>query len=101
MWSPRTILVLLGVTGALIAVLVHQKRLNDSEAMPLFVWALWLVAVGGTIIRTFRGRLSNALQAALIWAVIVLALVAGYTYRFEFADAANRIREMLAPRPIT
>jgi predicted aspartyl protease len=75
MWSPRTILVLLGVTGALIAVMVHRKRLDDSEAMPLFVWVVWLVVIAGTIIRTFRSRLSNALQAALVWAVIVLALV--------------------------
>ena len=51
----------------------------------------------GWILRAFRGRVSKALEAIAAWLMITVALVAGYTYRFELADIANRVLGSLAP----
>jgi hypothetical protein len=79
------------------ASLAYLKGLNDSELMLLVVWTVWLTVIGAAIIRTFRGRLSDALQAALVWAMVALVLVAAYTYRSELSDIGNRILEKLVP----
>jgi aspartyl protease family protein len=55
------------------------------------------VFVGGLVLITFRHRLSKALEAALFWAVIVLLLVVGYSYRFELRDVADRVIAELMP----
>jgi predicted aspartyl protease len=97
MRHPGRWLLLLGAVGALIVILAYQRGFNDGELMPLVVWTVWLTVVGAAIIRTFRGRLSDALQAALVWVVVALVLVAAYTYRFELSNIGNRIFEKLVP----
>jgi aspartyl protease family protein len=49
------------------------------------------------VLALFRQRLSQALEAALIWAVIAVLLAVGYTYRFELRDIANRVLAELVP----
>lgn len=56
-----------------------------------------VVFVGGLVLVTFREPLSKALEALVFWAVIVLLLVVGYTYRFELRDAADRVVAELMP----
>jgi aspartyl protease family protein len=44
-----------------------------------------------------RGRVSQALEAVLIWLVIVLLLAIGYTYRFELREVSDRVLAELVP----
>lgn len=55
------------------------------------------IFVGGLVLIMFRHRLSKALEAALFWAVILLLLVVGYSYRFELRDVADRVIAELMP----
>ena len=45
----------------------------------------------------FRERLTQALEAAVVWVVIALLLLLGYTYRFELQDVADRVLTELVP----
>jgi aspartyl protease family protein len=56
-----------------------------------------VVFVGGLVLVLFRERFSKALEAMLFWAVVGLLLVVGYTYRFELADASDRVIAELMP----
>jgi aspartyl protease family protein len=56
-----------------------------------------VVFAGGLVLTLFRERLSQALEAALFWAVIGLLLMIGYTYRFELREAADRVIAEIAP----
>lgn len=55
------------------------------------------VFAGGLVLTLFRKRLSKALEALAFWAVIGLLLVVGYTYRFELADAGDRVIAQMMP----
>ena len=56
-----------------------------------------VVFVGGLVLALFRERLSQALEAAMFWAVVGLLLVVGYTYRFELRTAGDRVLAELVP----
>lgn len=60
-----------------------------------------LLAVGvfvfGSVLHHFRGRLPAALEAAVFWLAAMVVLVAGYTYRFDLADMANRVVGSVIP----
>jgi len=45
----------------------------------------------------YRQRFSHALQSVLIWAVIVLLIALGYTYRFELRDVGERVLAEFVP----
>jgi aspartyl protease family protein len=45
----------------------------------------------------FRERFAQALTAALLWVVLALILVIGYSYRFELRDVADRVMAELMP----
>ena len=45
----------------------------------------------------FRGRIVKALAAALLWIVLALALVVGYSYRYELHGVADRVMAELVP----
>ena len=54
-----------------------------------------VVFVGGLVL--FRDRLSQALEAAMFWAMVGLLLAIGYTSRFELHTAADRVLAELIP----
>jgi aspartyl protease family protein len=56
-----------------------------------------IVLVGGVVLSLFRDRFSQAIEAALIWVVVALLLVLGYTYRFELRDVGDRVMAELMP----
>jgi aspartyl protease family protein len=56
-----------------------------------------VVCAGGLVLVRFREKLSQALEAALFWAVVSLLLVVGYTYRFELREATDRVIAELMP----
>jgi aspartyl protease family protein len=47
--------------------------------------------------RLFRDRFADAIQSILLWVIIALILVAGYSYRNELRDLSDRIMAELIP----
>jgi aspartyl protease family protein len=67
----------------------------DTSSVETKIMALALGAVVAFLL--FRQRFSNALQSAVIWALIALVLVLAYTYRFELRDVSDRVLAELIP----
>jgi aspartyl protease family protein len=61
-----------------------------------------LIFVGSIVLALFRDRFSEAVTAALVWVVIALVLVVGYTYRADLREVAERVLAELVPgRPVS
>ena len=56
-----------------------------------------LVLVGSAVLSFFREGFAQALESALLWVVVALLLVLGYTYRFELRDVGDRVMAELMP----
>ncbi len=69
-------------------------RLDDSS---IETKIMALALAGMIALALFRQRFSHALQSAVVWALIALVLVLGYTYRFELRDVADRVLAELVP----
>lgn len=88
-----------------IAVLVLVLRQNeaalaelahlDTSSLETKIMALALVGMIALVL--FRQRFSHALESILIWVVVVLLLLLGYTYRFELHDVGERVLAELIP----
>src|SRR5262249_38272539 len=50
-----------------------------------------------SVMTLFRDRFSQAVESALLWVVVALALVLAYTYRFELREVSDRVLAELAP----
>lgn len=91
---------LLGALAGL-ALLVARRPgetgLSDGDIASLLVKLGFIALLSGVVLTLFRDRFAQAVQWALIWAVIGLMLVAGYTYRFELKDAGERVMAELVP----
>jgi aspartyl protease family protein len=105
MISVRQRLLWFLLAGLLIALFVLIARHGEGTVGPLssgdfgslaYKVAL-LVFVGATALIMFRERLAQALTAALLWVVLALILVVGYSYRFELRDVADRVMAELVP----
>jgi aspartyl protease family protein len=72
-------------------------RLSSEDFASLIVKIGALVLIGGAVLAVFRDRFSHALESALIWVVIGLLLVLGYTYRFDLRDIGDRVLAELMP----
>jgi aspartyl protease family protein len=98
--AAKTI-VLLGLIGALIALVARHggdvAGLDDGRLVSLVYQIGFLVLVGAGLLRIFHNRLGEAIQAALLWVVVAMVLVAAYAYRFELRDARDRIMAELVP----
>ena len=93
------------LAGLVIALLILTTRGGDGSVGPLssaqfgslaYTLAL-LVFVGSAVVAMFRGRLMQAITAALVWVVVALALVVGYSYRFELRGVGERVMAELIP----
>jgi aspartyl protease family protein len=56
-----------------------------------------LVFLAGAVVMLFRERFTQAITAALLWVVVGLLLVVGYSYRFELNGVADRVLAELIP----
>ena len=91
--------------GLLIALLILIAKHGEGTVGPLstqdfgsLVYKLAiLVFLAGAVMTLFRERFAQALTAALLWVVVGLVLVIGYTYRFELHDVADRVLAELMP----
>jgi aspartyl protease family protein len=95
-------ILLIGVTLVLVvAAIRHQGSalagISEDDIGSLLVKIVWLVLVGAAVMAMFRDRFSQAIEAALIWVVVGLVLVLGYTYRFELRDVGERVLAQLLP----
>ena len=94
-------IVLALVLAVLVMLARHTEGLTGALAsgeMASLVYKIGLVVlVGGAVLAMFRQNFSQALTQAMIWVVIGLALVLGYTYRFELYDVGDRVMAELMP----
>jgi len=100
----RRLFLLLLLLGLLLALVVLAARnhggagtMDDQDIASLIVKIGALVLVGGAVLTMFRSNFSKSLEYLLIWVVIGLALVLGYTYRFDLKDIGNRVMAELMP----
>jgi len=56
-----------------------------------------LVFLGAAVLTMFRERFTQTITAALLWVVVGLVLVIGYSYRFELGNVADRVMAELIP----
>ena len=75
----------------LFAVIAHQSgvasgRMDFSSLAVMIGLAVFIAA----LLMLLRERLSRAVERALIWGLIALVAVIGYTYRLELHGVANR-----------
>lgn len=101
----RRLILWLFVLGLLLSLGVMASREEDGmigalsiqDVASLIVQIGVLALVGGAILTMFRGRFSQALGYLLVWVMIGLALVLGYTYRFELKDISDHVMAELTP----
>jgi aspartyl protease family protein len=72
-------------------------KLSGRDFSSLAYKIALLVFVAGTVLTLFRERFAQAITAALLWVVVGLLLVVGYSYRFELHDIADRVLAELVP----
>jgi aspartyl protease family protein len=101
----RQRLLLLVLVGLAVAILIALANGDGGTIGPLssrdfssltYKLAL-LVFVAGTVLMLFRERFTQAITAALLWVVVGLVLVAGYSFRFELHAIADRVLAELVP----
>jgi aspartyl protease family protein len=103
--SVRQFLSLVALVGLAVAIMIALANGDGGAIGPLtagdfsslsYKLAL-LVFVAGTVLVVFRERFAQAVTAALLWVVVGLVLVAGYSFRFELHQVADRILAELVP----
>jgi aspartyl protease family protein len=93
---------LLGL-GGVVAVIVAGKNggsiggLAPGDSASLLMNVAWLALIGGAVIALFRDHIMRAIEALVLWVIIGLILMLGYTYRFQLQDAANQMMAELVP----
>jgi aspartyl protease family protein len=99
----RLLLILLTVlTVAVLALALRQNEAALAELAYLDITAhgvqiVALVLVGMIALALYRRRFSDVLESALLWIVVALLLVLGYTYRFELRDVSEQVLAEFIP----
>jgi aspartyl protease family protein len=95
----RFLWLLLGIlTLGLFALIARQDgSLTELDLSSLAVKLVAIIFVGALVLALFRERFSHALESALVWVVIALLLVVGYSYRFELREVSDRVMAELFP----
>ena len=91
--------------GVLITILMIIAQHGEGHIGPLSVddfgslsyKLLILVFLASAALTLFRERFTQALTAALLWVVVGLVLVIGYSYRYELSGVADRVVAELVP----
>jgi aspartyl protease family protein len=68
---------------------------SDSVGETLYL-AVWGVVLAAGILAS-RHRMGDMVRSLGLWVLVILALVAGYQYRYELQDFASRITAGLIP----
>jgi aspartyl protease family protein len=105
MTSVRQRLMWVLLIGLLIAVLVLIAQHGQGTVGPLstgdfgslaYQLAL-LIFLAAAVSTLFRERFAQAIISAVLWVVVGLLLVIGYSYRYELSDVADRVLAELVP----
>ncbi len=102
MRSPIFWLLLVGLGLAAIVLIARHDAgtvgpLTTDDFASLAVKIALLVFLGSSALVVFRESIGKALQIALVWVVIGLALALGYTYRFELRGVYDRVMAEMVP----
>lgn len=98
----RSLVVILVIIAAAVALLAYNDSSGSTFGIENYSFGnlIWLgivgAVVGAGLLRSGQplGSLARNLGT---WAVIVLALIAGYQYRYELQDVASRVTAGLVP----
>ncbi len=95
-------LLLVGLSIALLILIARHGEgtvgsLSTGKFSSLIYKILLLVFFAGSVMTLFRERFTQAALAALLWVVVGLLLVGGYSYRFELHDIVDRVLAELDP----
>jgi aspartyl protease family protein len=91
--------------GILIAILVLIAQHGQGTVGPLssgdfgslaYQLAL-LIFLAAAVLTLFRERFAQAIISAVLWVVVGLLLVIGYSYRYELRDVGDRVLAELIP----
>jgi aspartyl protease family protein len=87
---------------ALVVLIAHHDEgtvgpFSTGDFASLSYRLVLLVFIASAVVVMFRGRFTQALSAALLWIAIGLALLVGYTYRFELREVADRVMAEVIP----
>jgi aspartyl protease family protein len=100
--QPLLLFLLAALAIAFFVLVTHHDEgmigsLSTGEFASLSYRLVLLVFLGSVLAVIFRGRLTQAIKAALFWIAIALALLVGYTYRFELRRVADRVMAEVVP----
>jgi aspartyl protease family protein len=96
MWLLIPLAVVGGIALALHALFPDALRLEHNR-MALVYYLVWIVVIGSAILMTFRQRWSQAIRYGIVWALILLAVVAGYAYRSDVRLVALQVAAAIVP----
>ena len=91
--------------GLLIAVLVLIAQHGQGTVGPLstndfgslaYQLAI-LIFLAAAVLTMFRERFTQAIVYAVLWVIVALVLVIGYSYRYDLGDVADRVMAELVP----
>jgi aspartyl protease family protein len=100
LWISLLILLIVTVTlvalhGGYDGVAGSSFRFPDVSSAMLDVGII--IFITGMLLTAFRWRLSEALEAAMLWLVVVAFVLVGYTYRTEVREVAERVLAQIMP----
>jgi aspartyl protease family protein len=100
--QPLFLFLLAVLAIACIVLVMHHDEgmigsLTTGDFASLSYRLVLLIFLGSAVIVMFRGRLSQAVKAALLWIAFGMALLVGYTYRFELRGVADRVMAEVVP----
>ena len=95
-------LLLIGILIAILVLIAQYGRgtvgpLSTEDFGSLAYKILLLVFLATVLLTMFRERFTQAITAALLWVVVGLLLVVGYSYRYELSEIADRVLGELIP----
>ncbi|HEX3937393.1 MAG TPA: TIGR02281 family clan AA aspartic protease [Xanthobacteraceae bacterium] len=93
---------LIGIVIAILVIIAENGQgtvgpLSTGEFGSLAYKIALLVFLTAAVATMFRERFTQALTAALLWVVVGLLLVIGYSYRYEINAVADRVMAELVP----
>ena len=102
MRQPLLWFLLGAIAIALVVLFTHHDEgmvgpLSTGDFASLSYRLILLVFIASAVVVMFRGRFTQAISAALLWIAIGLALLVGYTYRFELREVADRVMAEVIP----
>jgi aspartyl protease family protein len=95
-------LLLIGVLIAILVIIAQRGEgrigpLSTNEFGSLAYKLAILVFLSAAVLTMFRERFTQAVTAALLWVVVGLVLVIGYSYRYELGNVTDRVMAELIP----